>query len=213
MNKPLFTSISLVVAFFSICVFLRCGTPEEKEPEQTPPQEGGTTKTEEQAAGASGPSAAVRRFLEATRTGNDQVATEMLTRLARESIEELGGSVAPPSSDTARFRIGEVEMLAEDGARVPCVWTDLDADNQEKSYHMLWMVRKEPEGWRIAGMATEVFEGEPPLVLNFEKPEEVLRQKELLREEILRRQAEQAAPQGRTAEQPSTPPSAGTLRR
>lgn len=200
-HKSVFTHVSLA-AFLSVCVFLGCGSPAEKEKEQAPSQEGNAPGNGEKAAQANGPAAAVHRFLEATRTGNDKVATEMLTQLARQSIQKLGGSVAPPSSDTARFQIGEVEMLAQDGARVPCVWTDLDTDNKEKSYHMLWMVRKETEGWRIAGMATEVFEGEPPLVLNFEKPEEVLQQKQLLREEILRRQAEQTVPQGRTAEQP-----------
>ena len=90
-------------------------------------------------------------------------------------------------------------MLAEDGARVPSIWTDLDGSGREKSYQMLWMVRKGSEGWRVAGMAAEVFPGEPPLLLDFEKPEEVVRKQQMLREE-LRRRAEQAALQVRQPE-------------
>ena len=203
MRRSIFVLAPFAAAFVSVSLLIGCGGPkEEKAPsgEQEPTQgeQEKTTKTD-------GPAAAVHKFLEAARTGNDKAATAMLTKLARQSLEKLGRSMSPRASDTARFEIAEVQMVAEDGARVCCVWTDLDENNQEKSYEMVWMARKEEEGWRIAGMATEVFENEPPLVLNFENPEELLEKEKMLGEEIRRRQAAQAAPQGRTAQQPAVP--------
>ena len=49
------------------------------------------------------------------------------------------------------------------------------------------MLRREPQGWRIAGMATKVFPDQPPLVLNFEDPADMQRKQDLVREEIARR--------------------------
>ena len=138
-----------------------------------------------------GPQAAVYEFLEAIRSGDDRKATDMLTTVAREKWGELGRSLNPPASDTARFEIGGVEYLAEDGARVACRWTDLDENGQLQTDDSLWMVRRESAGWRIAGTATVVFEGEPPLLLDYEDPEDTLRQLQMVHEEILRRAAQQ----------------------
>ena len=206
MRRSTIVLAPFAAAFVSLSLIVGCGGPAEKAPsgEQEP-----TQGEQEKTTKADGPSAAVHRFLEAARTGNDKVTTAMLTKLARQSLEKLGRSMSPSASDTARFEIVEVQMVAEDGARVCCVWTDLDKDNHEKSYEMVWMARKEEEGWRIAGMATEVFKGEPPLVLNFENPDELLEKEKMLGEEIRRREAAQAAPQGRapqgrTAQQPAS---------
>jgi len=54
------------------------------------------------------------------------------------------------------------------------------------------MLRKEDNGWRIAGMATVIFENEPPLLLDFENMQETLRKVEMLSQEIERRQQSQA---------------------
>ncbi len=134
-----------------------------------------------------GPEGAVYQFLEAVRTGDDKKAEGMFTPKARERTKEMDIQVAPRGSDTARFELGRVEMLEEDGARVGCKWTDLNKDGQLRTDDMTWMVRKEPEGWRIAGMAATVFEGEPPLLLDFENPKETLEKLEMLRQEITRR--------------------------
>lgn len=150
------------------------------------------------AAAPDGPEAAVREFLEAVRTGDDKKTEAMFTRLAREKIKEMEDiQVAPPGSDTASFEVGTAEYLAEDGARVKSKWTDLDREGKPRTDEITWMLRKESEGWRIAGMAATVFEGEDPLLLDFENPKETLRKLELLREEIRQRteaQAAQAAP-------------------
>ncbi len=36
---------------------------------------------------------------------------------------------------------------------------------------VVWMLKKQGEGRRIAGMATRMFPDMPPVVLNFEDPE------------------------------------------
>lgn len=134
-----------------------------------------------------GPQAAVYEFLEAVRTGDDAKAEAMLTPLARERTRQEGLQVAPRGSDTARFEVGEVEYVGEDGACVASKWTDLNKDGQPRTDEMAWMLRKETEGWRIAGMAASVFEGEPPIRLNFENPKETLQKLEALHQEIARR--------------------------
>jgi hypothetical protein len=164
--------------------------------------QGSETTAGPTAASEDGPETAVSRFLEAVRTGDDQQTEAMFTKLAREKIRELEDiQVAPPGSDTAKFTVGKPEMLGEDGARVPSQWTDLDHDGHPRTDEITWMVRKEPEGWRIAGMAADIFEGEDPLLLDFENPKETLRKLELLREEI-RQRGEKASQQ---ATQPPNP--------
>lgn len=154
-------------------------------------------------ANSDGPEGAVYRFLEAVRTGNDQKTESMFSTLAREKLKELKDiQVAPPGSDTAKFTIGKVELLSDDGARVTCQWTDLDQQGDPRTDEITWMVRKEPEGWRIAGMAATIFEGEPQLLLNFEEPQETMQKLEMLRAEIRRRTEQADAKPEQQAKQP-----------
>ena len=129
-------------------------------------------------------------FLDAMRTGNDEKASQMLAPLARQKAKDLDRSVTPAASDTARFMIGKVEYLGSDGVRVAATWTDLDEEGKTHADEALWMVRLEDKNWKIVGVAATIFPGEPPLKLNFEDPEEMLKKQQWVREEI-RRRAEQ----------------------
>jgi len=133
------------------------------------------------------PEGAVYQFLTAIRAGDDKKTEAMFTNLARAKIAELQYNVTPPGSDTASFQLGKVEYLADDGARVEATWSDLDVDGKRQTENMLWMVRREPEGWRIAGMAATVFPGEPPVLLDFENLQEALLKLQMLKEEIAKR--------------------------
>jgi hypothetical protein len=146
------------------------------------------------------PEKAVAVFLEAVRKGDDERAAGMFTPLAREKAAGMGIQVAPKGSDTASFQVGKVDYLAEDGARVQTKWTDVDKDNSQRTDEITWMVRKETEGWRVAGMATVVFEGKPPLLLDFENPQETMQKLELLRREM----ESQAQPETASAQEPQT---------
>ena len=148
-------------------------------------------------ARADTPETAIGQFLEAVRTGNDKVAEAMFSDVARERIKELNIQVAPRGSDTAKFEVGQAKYLDPDGARVPCKWTDIDKEGNSRTDEITWMLRKEPEGWRVAGMAAVIFEGDAPLLLDFENPKETLQKLEKLREEVARR----GTPQGNQARQ------------
>ncbi|NLX99080.1 MAG: hypothetical protein GXY83_23310 [Rhodopirellula sp.] len=183
--------------------FSGCGAAEDapaaKSPVTAVGNAGGAATPSEVAL--SPPAAATKEFLEAVRTGDDEKAAAMLTDLARTKTAEQQIQVAPRGSDTAKYEIGKVEMLTEGGARVAATWTDLDHTGQPQTNQMLWMLRKEDVGWRIAGIAAEVFAGEPPLLLDFEKPEETLEKLQQLHDEVQRRaKAEISPPQ--QAEQP-----------
>jgi hypothetical protein len=134
-----------------------------------------------------GPDVAVYEFLEAVRTGDNEKSASMLTDLARERTAQMNLTVAPPGSDTASFKVGEVEVVSDELARVACMWTDGDEEGKPKSNEIIWVLRREPQGWRIAGMATKIFEDELPLLLDFEDPEDMIRKQQLAEEEIERR--------------------------
>lgn len=128
-----------------------------------------TPETSEEPADP-GPQAAVRKFLDAVRNGDDQATEQMLTTTARTTTRSLGMNISPVGSDTAEFEIGEVEYIADDGARVACTLSDLDVNNQRQTEKIIWMLRHESEGWRIAGLAT-IVEGKAAGKVDFESLE------------------------------------------
>ncbi len=160
--------------------------------EQSPPAGGDQEASGDQSAGlqTDSPARATHEFLDAVRTGNDEKAAMMMTATARKKTAELQIQVAPTGSDTAQFKIGEVRQLSGDRVAVASSWSDLDANSQRRTDQMVWMLRKGPEGWRIAGVAAEVFEDEPPLQLDFENPQEMLKKQQWVQDEIRRRAQE-----------------------
>jgi hypothetical protein len=141
--------------------------------------------------------ATVVAFLEAIKRGDDGAARGLLTKVARLKTEELGISVAPPVADTATYSVRDAEVVGEtdDLVHVATTWTDVDADGFKTTENVVWVIRLDPEGWRVVGMAMRVFEDMPPLLLNFEDPEDMLAKQELVAKEIQSRaqKAEQDA--------------------
>ena len=133
----------------------------------------GCGKSAEQTKTVAGPETAVAEFLQAVRSGNDAKTSQMLTTAARETTAALGMPLTPSGSDTAEFKVGAVEYVGDDGARVTCTLSDLDENLQRQSQELVWMVRREPEGWRIAGVAIPLGDGQPPRALNFESREDM----------------------------------------
>jgi len=158
--------------------------------EATPPANSTTAGQAKPKSTDDTPDGAVTVFLEAVRGGDDAVAAEMLTKLARRKTEEMELVVAPPGGDDMNYEVGEIESLSDDIAHVACTWSDGD-----ERHDVVWALRKEKSGWRIAGMATQL-EG-VPLLLNFEDPEDMFAQQEAAEEEIARR--EEAALQAKQA--------------
>jgi hypothetical protein len=153
--------------------------------------------------------ATVTAFLEAIKRGDDPGAQAMLTKVARAKTQELGISVAPPVTSTATYSIRECEVIpgTDDLVHVGTTWTDTDPDGFTTTENVVWAVRLDPEGWRVAGMATRIFDDMPPLLLNFEDPEDMIAKQEMVAQELQKR-AQQAAqkpqqPQQRTAVGPA----------
>ncbi len=145
---------------------------------------------------------AVVTFLEAIKRGDDDAARRMLTVTARAKTEELGISVAPPVNDTATYAVQECQVVGDSGdlVHVATTWTDIDAEGFQSSDNVIWVVRLDPEGWRVVGMAMRIFEDMPPLLLNFEDPEDMLAKQAMVAEELTRRATGSSGP--RTAEKP-----------
>jgi hypothetical protein len=148
-----------------------------------------------------GPEGATKAFLEAVRIGDDKTAATLLTPVARKKTAEKQMVVAPPGSDTATYSVGDVQYV-DDGAHVASDWTDVDAEGRMHTDRIVWILRQESEGWRIAGMATKVFPDRPPVVLNFEDPDDMLRQQQSAEAEMAKREDVQPAKEARQKADP-----------
>ncbi len=149
--------------------------------------------------------ATVVAFLDAVKRGDDATARGLLTKVARAKTDELGMSVAPPVPDSATYAVRDCELVSDAGdvAHVATVWTDVAADGSKSSENVVWVVRLDPEGWRVVGMAMRVFDDMPPLLLNFEDPDDMLAKQDMVAAELEKRAREPAeaqAPGPRTAQ-------------
>lgn len=140
-------------------------------------------------SGGPTPETVIGEFLAAVKKGDDKQASALLTNVARQKTTEMEMVVAPPGSDTATFKVLESEIEGGE-AQVGTDWTDLDADGRPRTDRIVWLLRQETEGWRIKGMATRVFPDLPPVMLNFEDPEDMLKKQQEAEAEIARRDAQ-----------------------
>ena len=131
---------------------------------------------------SSKPTEIVARFYDALRDGDASKIAALLTDKAREETSRSGLAIRSPGSTSLAYQIGEFEYVTpeKDGAHVKSVWTEADADGQRVSTDVIWVMRRQQNGWRVAGMATPVEEGQLPLLFNFEDPENMLKNKELV---------------------------------
>ena len=138
------------------------------------------------------PEQTVHKFMMAFKNGDDEVAAKLLTDKARQEAERTQKAVSPPGSKTMQFKVGDVQYVAEaSGAHVACQITDHDPEGGSADYNVIWFLRKEATGWRVAGVAMKVFDDQPPVLYNFEDQDDMDRKMELISEEMARR--EQAA--------------------
>ncbi|MCA9122581.1 MAG: hypothetical protein H6822_03570 [Planctomycetaceae bacterium] len=119
------------------------------------------------------PGAVVLAFLDALRDGDDEIAETLLTSIARRETKEHDLTVQPPGSPSARYTIGEVRHV-QGGVHVNSNWIEYDESGEQSNYDIVWVLRQEPVGWRVAGMATAVIPNKPPIYLNFEDVPDLL---------------------------------------
>ncbi|MGY8769403.1 MAG: hypothetical protein ACKVH8_13375 [Pirellulales bacterium] len=145
--------------------------------------------TETIASVSQDPKSTVKVFLNALKNGDKLTTAQLLTTKAKEENARHGQSVNPPGLKTAQFEVGEVVYMTSEksGAHVPSFCIDTNQAGELQKFEIVWILRKQSQGWRIAGMATELFAGEPPLLLNFEDPQELIRQQHIAEQELARR--------------------------
>ena len=126
------------------------------------------------------PEFVVKAFLDALSRGDKDHTAQLLTDKARAETKSKGLVVSPESVPHASYKVADAEILADNpnGAHVCSVWTEKFEDGSQEEYEIVWVLRKQKDGWRIAGMATELAPGQKPLYLNFEDPEDMLRKKD-----------------------------------
>jgi hypothetical protein len=125
------------------------------------------------------PDHVVTIFLNALRSGDSPTTESLLTSKARQELARHSLSVDVQSAPNATYQVRPAEVLQADpsGAHVSSVWTERFDDGDE-TYEIVWALRRQPEGWRLAGMAMQLLPGQPMQFLNFEDPADMLRKKE-----------------------------------
>jgi hypothetical protein len=143
------------------------------------------------------PDQVVTVFLNALRSGDSPTTESLLTAKARQELAKHSLSVDVQSAPNASYQIRTAEILADQsGAHVKSVWTE-KFDDGDETYEIVWALRRQQDGWRLAGMALQLIPGQPMQFLNFEDPADMLRKKE---EAI----AAMQQPVAETAQQPQT---------
>jgi hypothetical protein len=126
------------------------------------------------------PDKVVKAFLVAVREGDNRTTASLLTDRARIETAKHDLVVEPPGTPSAQFVIGDVQYIGENkqgahvNAHVNTVWTESQEGGTTVTYDVVWALRRQVEGWRVAGIATEIIEGAAPIFLNFEDPGDML---------------------------------------
>ena len=139
------------------------------------------------------PVATVNEFLTALRAGDTATVTQMLSVKAQQATAAHNMAISPPGNPTAKFYVNPDDVL-EPGDGTTLVlsnWTDVDANGVEQTYDVGWMLKRDNGGLAVTGMATRVFEDSPNLILDFEDPEGMMRERQKAEQEIARRRQQQ----------------------
>ena len=125
------------------------------------------------------PDQVVQMFLDALRGGDQATTATLLTKKALTETSKRNLSVCPQATPHMIYDITKAEVQANDPnlAYVNVIWTESYADG-DVTYEVIWGLRRQTEGWRIAGMAIELVPGQGPAYLNFEDPDDMIRKQE-----------------------------------
>ena len=121
------------------------------------------------------PQDVVNRFLDAARNREQDVVEQLLTQAARTEAKRAELTIEPPGTPAMVYEVAQAEYPTEDSkiAYVKVKWTETDDKDAEVS-EILWILRKESVGWRVAGMSVPQDDDERPYTLSFEKPADML---------------------------------------
>jgi hypothetical protein len=132
-----------------------------------------------------GPAQVVARFYDAMRAGDDRTIASLLTDKARDETARSGLEILSQGNSSLSYEVGETEYVTDqrDGAHVASLWTEPDEHQKSVTTEVIWVLRKQTGGWRVAGFA-QVFDDELPLLFDFEDPEHMLRTKEYVETDL-----------------------------
>lgn len=137
------------------------------------------------------PARVVAQFYDALRDGDNTTIAGLLTDKAREETAQNGLEIRSQSNSSLTYELRETEYVTEqkDGAHVASLWTETDEQGQSATSEVIWVLRKQAAGWRIAGFA-QVFSEDLPLLCDLEDPENMMRMKEYVENELNGRRQE-----------------------
>ncbi len=148
-----------------------CGTNKEVASTVDPAAAVSGTKPNSNVTTPSEPKEVVQLFLDSMREGNGAQLSNLLSTLAREEIKRKKLEIAPLGSPLANFKVNEAAEQ-EGGMFVSSTWTEPDQPGQPATeLEVVWVLRKEPAGWRICGMAVDPQNGDEVQIVDFEKLE------------------------------------------
>ena len=148
------------------------------------------------------PQQIVTQFLQALCQGDADAVTQLLTEKARVETKKHQLAVQPPGTAAAQYQVGKVELV-EGGAYVNSIWSEPATDGNRQRYEIVWVLRSQTDGWRVAGMAARIDPNRELTYLNFEDPQEMLSKWESVDTELANRPADSNAP--RVSERPTRP--------
>ncbi len=145
----------------------------------------------------------VEKFLAAVRNGDKNHTSDLLTDVARQELAKNGWEIQPPGTPSSSYKVGRTEILPEgNGAYVNSTWTDTSSNGENVDYEVVWVLRLQENGWKVAGMATEAVSGEDPVYFSFEHPQDMQRKREAADAALVasKRQVGEDAPQEPTTQ-------------
>lgn len=195
----MFVRILSTVICLAVIFILGCGGGEPANPPSNdsgaqPAAEGQPAASDQAAispAEQQKAAATVRAFIDAARQGDPDKTLGMMTVAAQKMlVDKKENIIRLPVTENAKVTVGRA--VPRDGAiYVETILADFNAQRVCKEFEMVWVLRNEPAGYRVGGVALEVIPGQPPVLLNFEKS--LQEQQEKIQKAIVAKQQYDAA--------------------
>lgn len=135
------------------------------------------------------PEATVADFLVAVKAGDDNAATSLLSTASQRDAWSNGMGITTEGFPNSDFQIADVEYLeGNQEAHVMCRGSDVSIyDGTPASFDCVWLLRREPHGWSIYGMGSQVeginvllnFENQAEMQQTLAKAEQMIQQRQL----------------------------------
>lgn len=129
------------------------------------------------------PEQVVQVFLTALRTGDSPTTESLLTAKAREELAKHQMHVDVQAAPNAIYQVEKGAIVPNEPtvSHVNSLWTEKFENEQgqpvEEKYAIVWGLRHQPEGWRVAGMQVELVPGLRQY-LDFEQPEDMMKKRD-----------------------------------